>query len=124
MPLTLYRLYNTFAWQTFASLRLFTCLVYLSTYYMPIAHLRQNKPFQLLYLGHAQIKSKNKVKKYDSKRGHQAHREQEHQHERKKETEKERGKDKTRKKRKGKKERRKERRTRTRKDENTKLGNK
>ena len=45
----------TFAWQTFASLRLFTCLVYVSTYYVPIALLRQNKPFPLLYLGHAQI---------------------------------------------------------------------
>ena len=54
MPLTLYK---TFAWQTFASLRLFTCLVYVSTYCVPIAHLRQNKPFPLLYLGHAQIKS-------------------------------------------------------------------
>ena len=45
----------TFAWQTFASLRLFTCLVYVSTYCVPIALLRQNKPFPLLYLGHAQI---------------------------------------------------------------------
>ena len=53
MPLTLYK---TFAWQTFASLRLFTCLVYVSTYCVPIAHLRQNKTFPLLYLGHAQIK--------------------------------------------------------------------
>ena len=52
MPLTLYK---TFEWQTFASLRLFTCLVYVSTYCVPIAHLRQNKPFPLLYLGHAQI---------------------------------------------------------------------
>ena len=52
MPLTLYK---TFAWQTFASLRLFTCLVYVSTYCVPIALLRQNKPFPLLYLGHAQI---------------------------------------------------------------------
>ena len=51
-PLTLYK---TFAWQTFTSLRLFTCLVYVSTYCVPIAHLRQNKPFPLLYLGHAQI---------------------------------------------------------------------
>ena len=51
-PLTLYK---TFAWHTFASLRLFTCLVYVSTYYVPIAHLRQNNPFPLLYLGHAQI---------------------------------------------------------------------
>ena len=54
MPLTLYK---TFAWQTFASLRLFTCLVYFRTYCVPIAHLRQNKPFPLLYLGHAQIKT-------------------------------------------------------------------
>ena len=52
IPLTLYR---TFARQTFASLRLFTCLVYVSTYCVPLAHLRQNKPFPLLYLGHAQI---------------------------------------------------------------------
>ena len=122
MPLTLYRLYKTFAWQTFVSLRLFACLVYLSTYYMPIAHLRQNKPLQLLYLGHAQIKSKNKVKKYDSKRGHQAHREQEHQHKRERKKQRKRE-GKTRQERKEK-ERRKERRTRTRKDENTKLGNK
>ena len=52
MPLTLYK---TFAWQTFASLGLFTCLVYVSSYCVPIAHLRQNKLFPLLYLGHAQI---------------------------------------------------------------------
>ena len=52
MPLTLYK---TFEWQTFASLRLFTCLLYVSTYCVPIAHLRQNKPFPLLYLWHAQI---------------------------------------------------------------------
>ena len=45
MPLTLYK---TFAWQTFASLRLFTCLVYINTYCVPIAHLHQNKPFSLL----------------------------------------------------------------------------
>ena len=32
-------------------------LVYVSTYCVPIALLRQNKPFPLLYLGHAQIKS-------------------------------------------------------------------
>ena len=31
-------------------------LVYVSMYCLPIAHLRQNKPFPLLYLGHAQIK--------------------------------------------------------------------
>ena len=43
---------------TFASPRLFTCLVYVSTYCVPIAHLRQNKPFPLLYLGHAQIKKR------------------------------------------------------------------
>ena len=30
-------------------------LVYVSTYCVPTAHLRQNKPFPLLYLGHAQI---------------------------------------------------------------------
>ena len=32
-------------------------LVYVSTYCVPIALLRQNKPFRLLYLGHAQITS-------------------------------------------------------------------
>ena len=58
MPLTLYK---TFAWQTFALLRLFTCLVYVSTYCVPIAHLRQNKPFPLLYLGHAQIIRRHEV---------------------------------------------------------------
>ena len=52
MPLTLSK---TFAWQTFASLRLFTLLVYVCTYCVPIARLGQNKPFPLLYLGHAQI---------------------------------------------------------------------
>ena len=30
-------------------------LVYVSTYCEPIALLRQNKPFRILYLGHAQI---------------------------------------------------------------------
>ena len=30
-------------------------LVYVSTHWVPIALLRQNKPFPLLYLGHAQI---------------------------------------------------------------------
>ena len=44
-----------FAWQTFASPRLFTSLVYVSTYCVPIALLGQNKPFPILYLGHAQI---------------------------------------------------------------------
>ena len=39
----------------FASPRWFTCLVYVSTYCVPIVTLRQNKPFRLLYLGHAQI---------------------------------------------------------------------
>ena len=32
-------------------------LVYISTYCVPVALLRQNKPFRLLYLGHAQIKN-------------------------------------------------------------------
>ena len=41
----------TFAWQTFVSLCLFTCLVYVSTYCVFIALLCQNKPFRLLYLG-------------------------------------------------------------------------
>ena len=45
----------TFAWQTFASLRLFTGFIYVRAYCMPIALLRQNKPFWLPYLGHAQI---------------------------------------------------------------------
>ena len=31
--------------------------VHVSTNCVPIAHLRQNKPFPLLYLGHAQITS-------------------------------------------------------------------
>ena len=52
MPLTLYK---TFTWQTFASLHLFSSLVYVSTYCVPIAHLHQNKPFPLLYLGRTQI---------------------------------------------------------------------
>ena len=52
MPLTLYK---TCACQIFTLLHLFTCLVYVSTYCVPIAHLRQSKPFPLLYLGHAQI---------------------------------------------------------------------
>ena len=43
------------AWQTLASLCLFTCIVYVSKYWVPIALLRQNKPIWLLYLGHAQI---------------------------------------------------------------------
>ena len=30
-------------------------LVYVSTYCVPVALLRQNKPFRLLFLGHAQI---------------------------------------------------------------------
>ena len=33
----------------------FASLVYLPCLRVPIAHLRQNKPFPLLYLGHAQI---------------------------------------------------------------------
>ena len=33
-------------------------LVYVSTYRVPIALLRQNKPSPLLYLGHAQITTK------------------------------------------------------------------
>ena len=37
-------------------------LVYVSTYCVPIALLRQNKPFPLLYLGHAQITTKNTLK--------------------------------------------------------------
>ena len=56
-----------------------------------------------------------RVKKYDSKQGHQAHREQEHQHV-KKETERERQDKKGRET-----ERRKERRTRTRKDDNKEI---
>ena len=43
------------AWQTLASLCLFTCIVYVSKYWVPIALLRKNKPIWLLYLGHAQI---------------------------------------------------------------------
>ena len=52
MPLTLYK---TFAWQTFTSLCLFTCLVYVNTYCVPIALLPQNQPFRLLFPGYAQI---------------------------------------------------------------------
>ena len=33
--------------------------VHVSTNCVPIAHLRQNKPFPLLYLGHAQIKRRH-----------------------------------------------------------------
>ena len=36
---------------TFASPRLFTLLVYVSTYCVPIAHLRQNKPFCITLFG-------------------------------------------------------------------------
>ena len=46
-----------------ASLRLCTCLVYVSTYCVPIAHLRQNKPFPLLHLRHAQIISLRMVRR-------------------------------------------------------------
>ena len=49
-----YVVLNDVHMQTFASLRLFTCPVYVSTYCVPSAHLRQNKPFPLLCLGHAQ----------------------------------------------------------------------
>ena len=38
-------LYKTFAWQTFASLRLFTCPVYVSTYCVPIARFVSNTLF-------------------------------------------------------------------------------
>ena len=61
MPLTLYK---TFAWQTFDSPRLFTCLVYVSKYYVPIAQLGQNRAFPLLYLGHAQIIRLSRVLSY------------------------------------------------------------
>ena len=37
-------------------------LVYVSTYCVPIALLRQNKPFPLLYLGHAQIINQGSTK--------------------------------------------------------------
>ena len=46
----------TFAWHTFASLRLFTCLVYVNTYCVPIAHWRQNKPFPLIYWATPKLK--------------------------------------------------------------------
>ena len=36
-------------------------LVYVTTYCVPIALLRQNKPFRLLCLGHAQITSETSV---------------------------------------------------------------
>ena len=38
-------------------------LVYVSTYCVPIAHLRQNKPFPLLHLRHAQIISLRMVRR-------------------------------------------------------------
>ena len=37
-------------------------LVYVSTYCVPIALLRQSKPFPLLYLGHAQIINQGSTK--------------------------------------------------------------
>ena len=50
-------------------------LVYVSTYCVPIAHLRQNKQFPLLYLGHAQIiktkrEARGKPKKNQTKNLH------------------------------------------------------
>ena len=45
-------------------------LVYVSTYCVPVTHFRQNKPFRLLYFGHAQIiilSSSNKIKKKSKK---------------------------------------------------------
>ena len=45
-------------------------LVYVSTYCVPIALLRQNKPFRLLYLGHAQI-IKRRLQTFDMKSRHE-----------------------------------------------------
>ena len=42
--------------------------VHVSTNCVPIAHLRQNKPFPLLYLGHAQIKNEARKAKEEGKR--------------------------------------------------------
>ena len=53
----LFTLYESFVWQTLASLELFTWLVYLRTYCVRIATLNQNKRSRLLYLGDALIKS-------------------------------------------------------------------
>ena len=51
---------NAVSWhierQTFASLGLFTWLVCVQTYCVPIATLNQNKPSRFLHLGDAQIK--------------------------------------------------------------------
>ena len=49
--------------------------VYVGTYCVPIAHLHQNKPFPLLYLGHAQIiktkrEARAKLKKKQTKNLH------------------------------------------------------
>ena len=51
-----FTLYESFASQTFASLGLFTWLVYIRTYCLPIATLIQNNRSSLLFLGDAQIK--------------------------------------------------------------------
>ena len=50
MPFTLY---ESFAWQTFASLGLFTWLVYVRTYCVPMATLNQNRRSRKPYLGDA-----------------------------------------------------------------------
>ena len=54
MPFTLD---ESFAWQTFASLGLFTWLVYVRTYCVPIATSNQNRRSRKPYLGDAQINS-------------------------------------------------------------------
>ena len=52
--------YESFAWQTFASLGFFTWLVYVHRYCVPISTLNQNKRSRLLYLGDAELKKKRK----------------------------------------------------------------
>ena len=65
MPLTLYK---KFAWQTFALLGLFTCLVYVSPYCVPIATLRASKhTISITLLGPSQNK-KNRTPKKTLKR--------------------------------------------------------
>ena len=54
----LFTLYGSFAWQILASLGLFTWLVYVRTYCVPIATLNQNERSRLHFLGDAQIKKR------------------------------------------------------------------
>ena len=54
----LFTLYESFGWQISASLCLFTWLVYIRTYCVPITTLNQNERSLLHYLGDAQIKKR------------------------------------------------------------------